>query len=137
MTTSDKMKFFAPTVLRVGIALVFLWFGSQQLLHTSAWIGLIPKSVIDISGLTASTLVHFNGAFEIVFGICLFLGFFTRTVALFLALHILDITFVVGYGATGVRDFGLSIATISLFLYGQDFVSLDAWFSRRKQNSLN
>ena len=129
------MKSLAPTVLRIGMAIVFLWFGTQQLLHTSAWIGLIPKSVMSISGLTAATLVHFNGAFEIVFGLCLLFGFFTRTTALLLALHILDITYVVGYNAVGVRDFGLSIATIALFLYGMDSVSLDAWFQKRNSST--
>lgn len=133
------MKMYAPTVLRIGIAIVFLWFGMQQLLHTAMWIGLIPKSVIAISGLTAATLVHFNGSFEIVFGLCLLFGFFTRTTALLLALHMLDITYVVGYGATGVRDFGLSIGAISLFLYGIDSVSLDAWFQKKTtaENSSN
>ena len=69
MTKYDKMKLLAPTVLRIGIALVFLWFGFQQILHTGAWVSMIPKSIIDISGLSATTLVHLNGAFEIVFGI--------------------------------------------------------------------
>ena len=137
MNTSDRMKSFAPVVLRVGLALVFLWFGTQQITNTAMWIRLIPQSIIDISGLTAATLVHFNGAFEIVFGLCLLFGFFTRTVTLLLALHILDITFVVGFNATGVRDFGLSIATITLFLLGPHSWSLDSWFStRNKQNGM-
>lgn len=134
MDYSFRMKSYAPVVLRIGVALVFLWFGTQQLLHTAMWIGLIPKSIISMSGLTAETLVHFNGAFEIVFGFCLLIGFFTRTAALLLALHILDITYVVGYGATGVRDFGLSIATISIFLYGVTSASLDAWLIRRNSS---
>ncbi len=125
------MKNYAPTVLRIGISLVFLWFGSQQFLHTSTWIRLIPESVINMSGLTASTLVHFNGAFEIVFGLCLFLGFFTRLCSLLLALHLLSIVSVVGYGPIGVRDFGLSVATFSLFLYGVSSGSLDAWLARK------
>lgn len=131
MTYSERMKSAAPVILRIGLALVFLWFGSQQLLHTAMWLGLIPKSLIAMTGFSAATFVHFNGAFEIVFGLCLFFGFFTRTVALLLALHMLDITFVVGYGATGTRDFGLSIAAISIFLYGVTSVSLDAWICKK------
>lgn len=127
------MKKFAPTILRIGLSLVFLWFGTNQLLHTSMWVKMIPESVINISGLSATTLVHFNGAFEIVFGLCLLVGFFTRVVALLLALHLLNIMFVVGYNAVGVRDFGLSMSMIALFLYGVDSVSLDAWFQKRKK----
>lgn len=132
MNYSERMKSYAPVVLRIGLALVFLWFGSQQLLHMAMWIGLIPKSLVSMTGFTASTFVHFNGSFEIVFGLCLLFGFFTRTVALLLALHMLDITYVVGYGATGTRDFGLSIAAIALFLFGMSKFSIDAWLEKRK-----
>ncbi len=135
MTKSEHMKNWSPNVLRVGISLVFLWFGSQQLLHTSTWIRLIPESVISMSGLTASTLVHFNGAFELVFGLCLLVGFFTKISSLLLALHLLSIVSVVGYGPIGVRDFGLSVATFAIFLYGVSSVSLDAWLCKKYEQT--
>jgi uncharacterized membrane protein YphA (DoxX/SURF4 family) len=123
--TSLILKNIAPTVLRIGMALVFLWFGSQQLLHTSMWIGLIPDWVTSLTGFTTATVVHFNGAFEIVFGLALLTGYFTRVTALLLALHMLSITFDIGYTAVGVRDFGLSIAAIAVFLNGSDYFTLD------------
>lgn len=115
-----KMKSSAPVVLRIGIALVFLWFGAQQLTNVGAWTRLIPESIISMSDLTATTLVHFNGAFEVVFGLVLLVGFFTRITSFLLALHMLSIMFTVGYGPIGVRDFGLSMATIAIFLHGAD-----------------
>ena len=120
------MKELAPVVLRIGMAIVFLWFGTQQLLHTSMWVGLIPALLTKVSGLTSSTLVHFNGAFEIVFGLAVLIGYQTRVAALFLGLHLLTITLDVGYGAIGVRDFGLSIASLAVALYGAGGFSLDA-----------
>jgi len=131
MQKFDHMKTYAPTVLRIGVSLVFLWFGFQQLINTEMWTRLIPQAAMDVSGLSAINLVHFNGAFEIVFGLCLLLGFFTRTVAFLLALHMLHITYVVGYNGIGVRDFGLSMAAISTFLYGVSPISLDHYFSRK------
>jgi uncharacterized membrane protein YphA (DoxX/SURF4 family) len=68
---SEKMKHFAPIVLRIGLSLVFLWFGTQQLLNTGMWTGLIPDWITSASGFEAATFVYFNGAFEIIFGICL------------------------------------------------------------------
>ncbi len=130
----NRFQVIAPTILRIGIALVFLWFGFQQLIKASMWIKLIPQSMIEISNLSATTLVYLNGSFEIVFGLCLLLGFFTRTTAFLLSVHIINITFVVGYNAIGVRDFGLSMATIALFLYGSDSVSLDAWLMQRNSS---
>jgi len=126
-----KLKLFAPVVLRIGLSLVFIWFGSQQLLNTKMWIGLIPQSVISISHLSATTLVHFNGAFEIVFGLALLIGISTRVVAFLLALHIIDIMFVVGYGPIGVRDFGLSVATVAIFLNGADFFTVDRFLASK------
>lgn len=121
----EKLKIFAPVVLRIGIALVFIWFGTNQFIDTNQWVGYVPDYVINLSHLSAVTLVHFNGVFEIVFGVALLLGFFTRLSALLLAIHIIDIMFIVGYDSTGVRDFGLSIATVAIWFNGADWLTLD------------
>ena len=128
---SDKMKRFAPVVLRIGISFVFLWFASQQILNANMWTSFIPDWITSMTGLNAVTLVHFNGAFEIVFGLCLLGGYFTRISAFLLALHMLDITFTVGYTSVGVRDFGLSIAAISIFLYGIDCWCFDKFLLKK------
>ena len=121
----DKLKLFSPVVLRIGIALVFVWFGISQLADPASWTGYVPDYVMSISGLAVTTIVYLNGIFEIIFGSMLLFGLFTRLAALLLALHILDITLIVGFDSTGVRDFGLSIATIAIFLQGVDWFSLD------------
>jgi uncharacterized membrane protein YphA (DoxX/SURF4 family) len=132
---SEKMKMFAPAVLRIGLSLVFLWFGTEQILHTSMWTSLIPGWITSLSGMSAATLVHCNGAFEIVFGLCLMAGYYTRVTALLLALHMFHIALTVGYSSIGVRDFGLSLATTSVFLYGADFWSLDT-FGKKNNNMI-
>ena len=119
------MKKYAPAVLRIGIALVFLWFGTQQIINPDMWVGYIPEWLVGIFSLSALKLVYFNGVFEIFFASALLLGYFTRVSALLLALHMLDITYIVGFDAVGVRDFGLSIATIAIFMFGIDTFSLD------------
>jgi uncharacterized membrane protein YphA (DoxX/SURF4 family) len=128
-----NLQRYSPVIVRVGLALVFVWFGVNQFMDTNAWLGYMPQSVIDISHLSAATLVHLNGAFEIIFGIALLLGFFTRFAALLLALHILDITYVVGFDSIGVRDFGLSMATVAVFFHGADFLTLDAYLKKGQE----
>ena len=124
------MKEAAPIVLRIAVSLVFLWFGSQQIMNTKMWLSFVPDVAVSMSGLTASTLVHFNGALEIVFGLALIAGFFTRISALVLALHLFGITMTLGLSPIGVRDFGLSFATLAVFLYGCDSLSLDVRFKK-------
>ncbi len=130
---SSRLQIAAPVVLRIGISLVFLWFGFQQILNTEMWTRLIPEWVLGMTGFAATSLVHFNGAFEIVFGICLLLGIQTRIVSFLLALHMLHIMVTVGYNAIGVRDFGLAMATIAIFLNGIDCCTLDWKWAKKTQ----
>ena len=112
-STNTKAEF----VLRVGMALVMLWFGFQQLLHPGAWVGFLPHWIGLISP-NLNNFVYINGMFEIVLGAFLMLGFWTPYIAALLSLHLLGITISVGYGPTGVRDFGLTVALAALSISG-------------------
>jgi uncharacterized membrane protein YphA (DoxX/SURF4 family) len=59
-----------------------------------------------------------NGLFEVGAGVFLALGIWTRFVAFILGLHLLLISSSLGFSAIGVRDFGLSFATLALALLG-------------------
>lgn len=119
-----KLKNFAPTFLRVSMSIIILWFGVQQAIDAASWTSYLP-SWIGIVPLSQITIVHMNAVFEIVFGTFLFLGFYTRIVAFFLALHLFGIASVLGYDAIGVRDFGLALSTTAIFLNGDDMYSVD------------
>ena len=125
MTPKITMKEIAPIILRIAISLVFLWFGSQQLMNPQPWTRLVPDAAIAMTGLSPIAFILFNGSFEIVFGLCLLFGFFTRATALVLGVHLFLITLSLGLTAIGIRDFGLSLATISIFFHGMDQFSLD------------
>ena len=114
------LELYAPAVLRIGMAIVILWFSLQQFIHNSAWVAYIPDSIVTMTHLSASTLVLLNAVFELVFGLALMFGIYTRFSALLLALHLFDIMWVVGYGEIGVRDFGLAIGTLVVFMNGSD-----------------
>lgn len=126
-----KLSAYAPAVVRIGMSLVFLWFGSSQLADVQAWTAWLPPWTASLP-VDGETLVRLNGSFEVLFGILLLLGFYVRPVALLLALHMFQIAFTVGYSEIGVRDFGLSLATTSVFLYGGDRFTLDAALARRR-----
>lgn len=127
---SKNLTLFAPVILRVGMSALFLWFGASQIMDPVSWVGFVPQSIIDMTGLAATTLVYMNATFEIVFGSALLLGFFTRWAAFFLALHLIDITYIVGLDAIGMRDAGLAVAATAVWLYGSDWLTLDRFMKR-------
>ncbi len=120
-----NLRLFSPVVLRLSIALVFLWFGINQIADPNQWVAYVPDSVVNFSGLAVTTIVFLNAIFEIILGSALLLGFFTRWTSALLALHIIDIFVIVGLNATGVRDFGIAAATLTIWLNGSDWFTLD------------
>lgn len=148
----DKFKEYAPIILRIGLSIVFLWFGISQLINPESFIGYVPEFLYDHPNdmnhehplqlahnlpLTSHMIIMGNGAFETIFGLLLLLGMFTRISALLLAIHLLIITIGLGYNDIAVRDFGLVIATISIFLNGEDKFLLDKKMKRKLiRNSL-
>jgi len=136
----EKMKEKAAVLLRIGLSLVFLWFGFNQLLFPESFLGYLPEWVMGhardsiphymmvmMSYLpeNLSILIIVNGIFEITFGTLLLLGVFTRISSLVLAAHLAFIAVSLGYNDVAVRDFGLVIAALSVFLHGPDEKSLD------------
>lgn len=119
------MKIYASAILRYGMVAVILWFSIQQFMHTDVWTSYVPDSVVNMTHLSAVTLVYFNAIFEAVFGLMLLFGWKTRLAAVLLALHLFDIMYTVGYGEIGVRDFGLAIATLFIFMNGPDPLCAD------------
>ncbi len=118
------MSKYSSTVLRCGIALVMIWFGSQQLLNATPWTSFLPEWVGSLP-LSEIAFVHINGIFEVIAGTMLFFGIYTRLVSALLGLHLFGIVISLGMNATAVRDFGLVVALASIFLTGPDQWSLD------------
>lgn len=122
------MPSYAPVLLRLGMGVVFLFFSYYQFNDPSLWTGIVPKEITAIFAGNAIMLVLMNAWFELVAGICLLIGFQVRTVALLLALHLFGIASTIGISPLGIRDFGLSVATLSIFFAGYDMLSLDQYF---------
>ncbi len=120
-----RFESYAPVVLRFAMVILFLWFGFSQLTTPSDWTAWVPAWPMQLTGLSAETIVLLNGIFEVVLGIFLAAGFYTRLAALLLSLHLLLIAFEIGYNDIGMRDLVLAIATSSLVLFAPDRCTLD------------
>ena len=124
---TKNLSAYGPVLLRIAMSLVFLWFGANQFLHTPMWTGVVPDWVASLTG-SATMVVCLNAWFEIVAGLLLLVGFHTRIVALLLGLHLIGIAGGFGLSAIGVRDWGLCLATLSVFFNGYDMWCVDRRF---------
>ena len=118
-----KFSNYSPNILRIGVSLVFLWFGINQVLDPNYFTSYLPDFILNFSNPV--NFVIFNGIFEVIFGILLLLGLFTRLVSIILTLHLLGIIFSLGYNEISVRDFGLMVSSFVVFLNGKDSWCLD------------
>jgi uncharacterized membrane protein YphA (DoxX/SURF4 family) len=113
-------------LLRISLALLFLWFGVNQLYSPANWTGFVPEQISSI--ISAGTIVFLNGILEVILGLTLLVGIYTRLSALILALHLFPIALSMGYSAITIRDLGLALATLSIVFLGPDSLSLDSKF---------
>ncbi len=117
-------KDFAPVILRISMALVFLYFGFSQTINPDAWVSFVPEFVIP-SFMTANNLVMLNALFEITLGFFMISGLYTCFSSLLLGLHLFGITLSIGFNPLGIRDFGLAFATLVVYFNGPDKYCLD------------
>lgn len=115
-------------VLRWSFALLFVWFGAQQLIDASSWVGFLPECTgyLPIPG---EMLVQLNGWLELCLAILLIAGYQTRLVSAFLAIHLFGIATTVG-GAIGVRDAALGCMGLALALQPVDEWTVDRYFQK-------
>ncbi|MCH7850239.1 MAG: DoxX family protein [Nanoarchaeota archaeon] len=112
-------KEYAPVILRIGISLTFLWFGLTQIFNPASLSVYLPNFVYSLS-VDPLTFVRINGIFEAILGLFLLVGYHTRLSSFILGIHLLIISFGLGYNDIAVRDVGLVFAIFAIFFYGND-----------------
>jgi len=136
----DKYKKYSPIILRIGVSLLFLWFGITQLINPESFYGYVPQWIYPHADtmmhehsfqsfhnlpLTPHIIIMGNGIFETIFGLFLLLGIYTRLSSFLLGIHLFVITLGLGYNDIAIRDFVLTIVTFVVFLNGADKWCLD------------
>lgn len=108
----NKCSAYAPWILRIGLGFVFIWFGWSGLTNTAMWTGLVPEWLTGIA--PAETLVKGHAIFELVFGLLLCAGIWTRWVAILLLLNLIHTITLLNYGPVMIRDIGLAAALLAI-----------------------
>jgi len=101
-------------VLRIGLSFVFLWFGINQSIDPSRFLGYLPEMLLNLR--FAGTLVIVNGVIDLLEGIFFAWGKYVQVTSIVAFVHLLAITVSVGYNDIMVRDVGLLFAIAALYL---------------------
>jgi len=108
------MKKISYHVLRIGLAITFLWIGVLIIQSPEAWGGYLqPWALKLIPGSLVNAMIA-TAILDILVGVCLLFNIFTCIAALLGAFHlvvVLSTTFITEISA---RDIGLLFATLAL-----------------------
>ncbi|MDE2041198.1 MAG: DoxX family membrane protein [Patescibacteria group bacterium] len=133
----NKVSPFGVSLVRFGMSAVFIMFGFWQLVGPDLWTAFVPPYAANLVGGNTIMLVLLNGWFELIAGLMLLVGLQVRTVSLLLGVHLALISQSLGFSQLGVRDIGLSVATLSIFLSGHDPLSLDRLFANQRNMKIS
>ena len=118
MFTSTKYSYLA---LRLGLAAVFLWFGIDKMLHPTYWLNAwTPQDIQDLLlkiSLSCTQFIYLNGVFEILVGLSLVTGVFTKFFSALAALFLVVVLFFVGISEVTVRDFAMIGGFVAIILW--------------------
>ena len=108
------MKQSSYHILRVGLAITFLWIGILIFKDPLAWGFYLQPWATNLLPIPLETAMIGTAILDIVIGILLLINVWTWLAALVGAIHLVIILTVSGINAITVRDIGLLAATIAL-----------------------
>jgi uncharacterized membrane protein YphA (DoxX/SURF4 family) len=114
----DAYKKYSPLVLRIALAVIFLWFGYMGITNPAMFVGLVPAWALAIA--PAKTLILIHGIVELVGGLLLLANWQIRVVSAILLLNLIHTITLLPYGPVFMRDVSLAIALFAIFLQGED-----------------
>lgn len=118
MFTSSRYSYLA---LRLGLAAVFLWFGIDKMFNPVYWLNAwVPEwtvKMISGFGLSGLQFIYLNGIFEILVGLSLITGVFTKFFSVLATLFLIGVLVFVGISEVTVRDFAMIGGFVAVILW--------------------
>ncbi|OGI61022.1 hypothetical protein A2814_01155 [Candidatus Nomurabacteria bacterium RIFCSPHIGHO2_01_FULL_38_19] len=103
-------------ILRVGLAITFLWIGVLIFKEPEAWGGFIQPWVADLVPISIKQAMIGTAFLDIVIGILLLIDSLVWLAALVAAGHLFVVLTVSGINEVTVRDIGILAAALTLMV---------------------
>lgn len=108
----------AKWTLIIGLAFVFGYFGIDKFINPDIWIGWMPTWLEGLLGFTRQQWLSITGATEIFFALLLLIPHrrIQQAGSILVALHLVAIFTQTGWNDIAIRDIGLLMSSVALFL---------------------
>lgn len=101
-------------ILRIGLAITFLWIGIFILKRPEAWAGYLQPWALSLLPIPIEQAMVGTAFLDIAIGVLLLFGSFVWLVALVGATHLITVLMVSGITDITVRDIGVLVAAMAL-----------------------
>ena len=109
-------------ILRVGLAITFLWIGVLIFQNPEAWGGYLQPWAANLLTMPIKDAMIATAIFDIIVGFLLLIDYLTFFAASLAALHLIVVMTVSGINPITIRDLGLLAGALALaahtFPYG-------------------
>lgn len=102
-------------ILRVGIAITFLWVGVLILKDPAGWSGYIQPWAQNLLPISAISVMIITAIFDIAVGALLLINMFTWIAAAGAVFHLITVLIVSGINQVTIRDVGILAGSLALF----------------------
>src|SRR3972149_11576331 len=110
------MKNSSYHILRVGLAITFLWIGILIFKNPVAWGQMVQPWAAALLPVSLKSAMIMNALLDVLVGIFLLIDVQVLWASLLGALHLLLVLVVVGINGITTRDIGLLAGAMSLFV---------------------
>lgn len=108
------MKSAALNILRVGVAITFLWIAVLIAKDPAAWVGLVQPWIQNVLPFPLENALIGTAALDFAIGFCLLIDRFVLAAALIGFLHLVTVITVVGINVITVRDIAIMSSCLAL-----------------------
>lgn len=116
-----KLYSYSNISIRIGLAVVFLWFGVGKFINPSYWLNAwVPHTVITLLPkfrLSGMDFIYLNGIFEILIGLSLISGLGLRFFSFLGIIFLFVVLLFNGVSEVTIRDVGLMGGLLSLLFW--------------------
>lgn len=103
-------------ILRVGLAITFIWIGVLIIKNPEAWGGYLQPWVLSLLPIPLSQVMFGTALMDILIGGLLLVDILTWVAALAASAHLIIVLSVSGITDVTVRDIGLLAGALTLFI---------------------